>query len=280
MDDFTEKVIAERVKKYGTSSLFHYTSLDALINILRTKQLWFGYTKNMNDSSELICFKNAMKEELLKVLSSSEKTTEIINKLDKVVDESHTYIMSLSTLCEDASQWERYGDNAHGICICFNTEKLIRLSYVSSFWMNPVFYEWEATNHELFQTICKYANSGELSGFSNLDHIIENLSYCSMFHKHKAFASEKEIRLIELFHEALNPQNFIFSKKNNTIKKFYIEDIDVLCKKAEISFDDLIDKIIIGPRSNQGIEELQDYLKTINYESLVNKVVKSNCPLR
>lgn len=50
--------------------------------------------------------------------------------------------------------------------------------------------------------------------------------------------------------------------------------------KHGITFDKLIDEIIIGPRSKQAIDELKLYIESKGYTELSNKIKYSNSPLR
>ena len=280
MDKIKQHFIDDNIVKYG-KTLYHYTSINAFINILKTKQLWFGYTKNMNDRSEVVCFIDRMKQAISDDIPDCYKVKPyIIDKINSSEEKAHAYIMSFSILNEDAAQWDRYGDYGRGICIGFNTTALSKICLEFPFWMTSVYYDWNERNHELYKILIDYVNENKLSGFIDIEHIAENLSYCGLFHKHSAFSSEKEVRIIDIGHSETNKENIIFSCKNDQIKKYLIEDIDLLCSKTNITLNELIDSIIIGPRSNQNIEELKDYLADIGYDSLAIKVQLSNCPLR
>ena len=67
---------------------------------------------------------------------------------------------------------------------------------------------------------------------------------------------------------------------NGQIKQILKIDIGKLCNYKDMNFEDLIDEIVIGPRSLQSEKELKLFLKEIDLEKLVNKVKLSKCPLR
>ena len=49
--------------------LFHYTSVDAFRNILKTQTLWASHYKTLNDKSELTHFENFISDGIGKILS-------------------------------------------------------------------------------------------------------------------------------------------------------------------------------------------------------------------
>lgn len=53
-----------------------------------------------------------------------------------------------------------------------------------------------------------------------------------------------------------------------------------LCKKENIDFEQLIEGIVIAPRSEQNELELKEYLESLGYKKISRKIVKSQCPLR
>ena len=50
--------------------------------------------------------------------------------------------------------------------------------------------------------------------------------------------------------------------------------------KKGTNFEKLIDKVIIGPRSQQNIAILQEYICSKGFHTMANNVIQSECPLR
>lgn len=94
-----------------------------------------------------------------------------------------------------------------------------------------------------------------------------------VYHKHPSFQSECEIRVAKYIN---NDEDELIFSKNNTIKRMFVFDI----KKHGITFDELIEEIIIGPRSKQSIDELKMYIESKGYIEISKKIRVSNCPLR
>lgn len=280
--ELTER-IQEAKNKYG-NYLYHYTSIDALMGILEKKEFWLGNTANMNDTSELIDFTKRIIDVVIKKLSVFDKSSavksdasDIIYDISEGVKKLYPYAMCFSYGEEDASLWERYADSAKGVCIAFNIEHLYSLFFGGYETLDPIDYEYDGKYHEHVKIILDYIDRKE-TGFSNIDGIIENLALCATCHKHKAFISENEVRLISL--KQPEKKERVFIKRNNTIKSMMKLDLELLCNNKGIKFQDIFGKIILGPRSKQRIVDLQEYIEFLGYPELAKKVKNSKCPLR
>ena len=67
---------------------------------------------------------------------------------------------------------------------------------------------------------------------------------------------------------------------NERIKKYYPLDLQNMCRKIGIGWEELVPEIIIGPESTQSQPILQDYLRDNGLDGLAERVSMSNCPLR
>ena len=66
-----------------------------------------------------------------------------------------------------------------------------------------------------------------------------------------------------------------------TEKKYIlVVDFGKLCNRASVEIDDVIDTIIIGPRSQQNELILQKYISGLGHKRLAEKVRKSSCTLK
>lgn len=144
--------------------------------------------------------------------------------------------------------------------------------------MNEEYYTLEAKQHKFYNILADYIQSATLEDPSNIDDLIGNLIYCAMIHKHEGFSSEQEIRIAPFFIKQ-NDTHIQF-KIGKTIKRVYALDLEELCKKENMSIEDLIDSIVIAPNSKQNVEDLKLYFITIGLEKIAGKVNKSNCPLK
>lgn len=272
-----KKDVCRIVEKYG-NKLWHYTDINALNGILNKKEIWFCSSANMNDSKESKGFIEDIKNEVLNETDESGKVDNLFNKIEKRLKYEYPFVFCLSKAQDDAALWERYASGGRGVAIVFNTEKLSDLIYYNNFLFNEEYYVYNAKEHQMKNIIVKYINTGELESFSKVDGMIDNLLLCATIHKHKGFSSEQEIRLSPFFVKDNN--SHLKFKIVDTIKKVYVMDIDELCQKENIKFEDLIDSIYIGPKSKQNLEDLKWYCKKIGLPELADKIHKSTCPLR
>ena len=288
-----EQIIEENIQKYG-KQLYHYTSIFVFKNIVSKKELWMGNTADMNDKKELLDFIDKLEDAVTKeILENSPehyaKCKIFFEKTKQRLTGEYPFASCFSRLKDDAAQWERYADNAKGVCIAFNTEKLTRLTCSMSHLSNPssldeIYYNYDIKKHDLYKIIVNFLRGIETPPLTlqQEDRLIELIINTANIRKHNSFASEQEIRLIML--DILS--NAVFKESyevvNGKIKKFVKIDLDKLCQDPEIDFDfeDLIDEIIIGPRSEQNIHILEEFLKEMKCEKLSQKVSKSDSPLR
>lgn len=73
---------------------------------------------------------------------------------------------------------------------------------------------------------------------------------------------------------------YSFELINGRIRKILKVSLDKLCIKKGTEFEDLIDRIVIAPRSEQSPKELQEYFYFCGLNNLANKIIVSECPLR
>lgn len=268
---------------YG-ESLCHYTSISALYNILQNRELWLGNTATMNDTSEIkyflekmqIAIQNDICPEKLNICNC------FFDSVFKRIDNEYPFAISFSRLKDNAAQWERYADSAKGVCIEFNTKKIMNLFYYSNgcLLFNEVFYGMNAKKHKHYQILMDYFNSNQLNGFSTETGEIDNLIACAYLHKHESFCTESEVRLCNLWNHTIDESKISFELINGRIRKILKISLNKLCNKEEFDFEDLIDRIVIAPRSEQTIEELQEYIYNNGMHKLAKKLSRSDCPLR
>lgn len=283
MKDIIEKQRKESasraVKKFGPE-LWHYTNFNAFDGIVNNKEIWFGSAACMNDKSESKDFINRLENVILEEVTQGnrKKVTEIFDMIRARLSGRYPFIFCVSCACDDAAQWERYANRGEGVAIVFSTEWLNKLLTNNAFIMDEEYYEYDVEKHEMKQILVDYIEKGKLNGFPDLEGIVDNLLLCATIHKHRSFASEKEVRMAPLLVD--ENDKCVQYKIMGIIKKVYIVDLESLCEKENIKFTDLIEAIVIGPRSQQNIADFQWYLKKIRLPELVEKVKQSDCPLR
>lgn len=281
-EEARDRNIKKTINKYRLKkNIYHYTSIDAFQGMVENGEFWFGNTANMNDKLEVKDFilklENAIKDEFPQI---TDKCEGFFNKIFERLSTEYPYVMSFSKLHDNAAQWERYANNAKGISIGFDTEKLLQVFCYSNTAFGNVYYNYDIKEHAHLKTISEYLNNGFLSCFQDEKALIDNIIACGYMHKHESFISEEEFRLSSIWSIKINSSKICFEKIKGTIRKISKVNVKELCEIEQVKFEDLFSEIIIGPRSEQNPLELQEYLRFIGLDEIAERVVKSECPLR
>lgn len=267
------------VEKYG-NTLWHYTDVVGLNGMLNIKEIWFGSAANMNDSEELNGFIWNLEREVLKEVTVEKipKAKSVFENIKNRLKLEYPFIFCVSRARNDAAQWERYANNGQGVAIVFNTELLYKLIFYNHFIMDEEYYGYNAKQHKMKSLLVDYIQNEKMEEFSDLNGLIDNLLLCAMIHKHESFVAEQEVRISPYFVKENDPH--LQYKVLNTIKRVYVMNLGKLCEKEKIDIEDLVDSIVLGPKSQQNIEDLKWYFIQIGLSKLANKTSKSDCPLR
>ena len=169
------------------TKIWHYTSHHAALNIWKTQSLRLSSIDFLNDSSEQLFFL----KELDIFLSSYEcKESRDLKFLKHAVRHrlgfNPSYISCFSLDGDDVSQWERYGDNARGVAICFNKNELDNIQIPS---LGSIKYLNSGELQQLFQEFHKKHNFAKKEWS-------EMVLQMSLLYKQPHFKSEQEVRII------------------------------------------------------------------------------------
>lgn len=273
------KIIDEH--KYG-KNLYHYTSMASFVGILSKKELWLGNVATMNDKSEIVDFIEKLQMAVSMDIDPSmiDDCNIFFEKLYRRLKNEYPFAACFSKLNDNAAQWERYADDARGVCIVFNTSTFMNLFYYSGALFNEVFYEYDIKQHKHYKILKDYFNTGVLKEFNSEIGEMDNLLACAYMHKHQSFCTESEIRLTTLWNQEIAQSEFSFEMVNGRLKKILKVSLEKLCSDENIDIEQLIDSIVIAPRSEQNEQDLKEYIEYLGYKELCNKITKSQCPLR
>ena len=293
LEEQQRNVDADKDAQKYSDTLYHYTSMPALIGILMgKKEIWFGEASLMNDTKELTDFIDKLREACIIHANPQylQQYRSFFQRITDQIDNNYPFIMSFSSQRDDVAQWERYANDAKGLCLEFNTRyfsKILALFHGYAF-LSEVFYEYDINQHELCSIIQEYVEFNQFThGFNSEKSLIENIFATASGHKHPSFRMEKEIRasISPLFeaHNSISHYPLVkyeFEVRGGIVKKYAKLQLDTVCSTLKIKIDDLFNGILIGPKSQQNTHTLQDYLRKNGYNDLANKVRKSDCPLR
>jgi len=196
------------------SSCYHYTSMEALFNIVTNKSLHFGSFGMMNDPLE-----TKINDELLHQLyeeefSESELHSRFYFKRNNTDEfQYRAFGFSTSKFGDDLSQWRAYTQKSLGVCIEFDKEELEKqlfklLRNEMSVSYGCVYSKGE--ERDLLKNYVKSVRGNEWYKAMNqfhpdfADHVHFSSRYITAFQemaiqiKHKSFEAESEIRFFLL----------------------------------------------------------------------------------
>lgn len=174
--------------------LYHYTSLETFGKILMGMKdshihLRAGNSLTMNDTTECIYFLKSIQQTVGLTEQDIDKIIETKRKYD------NTYIISFSDQKDDLHMWTCYGDDAKGVAISLDKDKLVQSLSRYSFPMR--LYKCRYGNCEEVYEKIGSPNAEALRAEGEKD-VIPYYYRFSDFVKHPSFECEHEWRLVML----------------------------------------------------------------------------------
>lgn len=292
-------------KHQDSSTIYHYTSLDNLKNIVENQSLYFTNLFYLNDKSE---FKYGV-DFLRKVVADLKPEYKIIADLiDRHLENkfnSNRYVFCFSLKSDLKSQWTEYGDRGQGVSIGFKRANLddCLASIVSQTHIDyDEKYQFEKFKEIIIQHMAHFESWKEEIDWGKYKYeeqaAISIMDFCEAFFdslKHPDFFEEHEYRFIYVYDRKKEKIKIKHRVKHGTRIPF-IEiptDAKVYAKqKAKGIWDDIgedktfivnvlpIQKIILGPCVEESVVKpsLELLFKKNGYTNV--EIIKSNIPFR
>lgn len=268
--------------------LYHYTTMDALINIVSKREFWVTKWDYLNDIDEFKVAKDICVEVMKSEGIKPNIIEEVVNCIKKeLLSDSISqdfYILSFSCDSDNQLLWSNYS-NMDGVNIEIDFSKFVENLNYTLVWNGLVNYDVKSqiscmrnTIQEEFvgqESFGKIRNIFDLNNLVGEQHslFVSHLSMIcqlySMFFKRSCFAGEDEYR-------------FVFSGGENVETNFrYKKGAIIPYIKRSIESKDFIKGITIGPTNRsdivkKGIRELFYYYQ----KSEDIKISNSQIPLR
>ena len=245
--------------------LYHYTTIDAMMNIAKSRKIWATSISYLNDSSEgehlLGMIRNRLKE-LLQKHSLDKSVLELLSYTDTEI-ENRPFIASFSTDGNSLPQWRSYCPNGNGVAIgfrvaslsaCIQLKKTERTTIVFTSLKKvdykPVSGELAIIDSEIAELV---AQADEVLSSSEGRTIprrserednfaaVAHMAACSR--KHHSFRNEHEYRLIAdpVF---MNTGDLQFRPARSTLVPY----IEISIPTTDTT--DFITEVVIGPSGN------------------------------
>lgn len=223
--------------------LYHYTTQDGLLGILKDGAIWATKIQYLNDASELVMplqiAQRVLKTRSTQINDNDTRRKEIVVRMLAEIKDSEQLNICVFSFCKDGdllSQWRAYGARGSAYSIGFHSEELVKSLTPSLFELHQcVYYEVNEQNSIIERFVDQYIeaslqNSQEVTGF------IAGFVNMASKMKHKSFEEEDEWRLM-----SSKPLSFIkdlsFRPGISTIVPYYSLPINLSS----------IMEIIVGP---------------------------------
>lgn len=271
--------------------IYHYTSVENFIKIIESKELYLFNAFNMNDNLEINWINHLIDEEFKSFHEKKliEKTIKLYN-----LNKATPYLCCFSYDGDLLSQWRAYAEDGCGIAIGFDETKFnigrkLPVTSSSSDLCTGLFdciYDENVQKNMIHSSIELAINTR--NAFNNDNEVAtinlsNSLRMYSLVMKNPAFIEEKEIRLIHLplilqhnktyeIKMAGNISSIYFMKNKNGFSSFFKYSFE------SIFNDKLIPEIILGPKCNINLYDLDLFLNTNNLFN--TKIIRSRASYR
>jgi len=203
--------LVERLKLKPPTLLYHYSGPQAVIGILKNKEIWATNTSFLNDFNELYEASNTAKnviENLLRQEGVDNDEFEVLEKMRQSAGSAakRYYVCSFTEEGDSLSQWRAYCPKSGGYAIGFPSAHLFDLAREMGWMLVKCVYD----NSEKYRIVREVINSylaeyRDKRTSGNIDEeTVKNIVWRFYQHlaqiggviKHNSFSEENEWRLI------------------------------------------------------------------------------------
>jgi hypothetical protein len=200
--------VREILERTPPKILYHYTTQQGLLGIIRDREIWATHTQYLNDVREFRHALELAREELSAMREypdRDERASGCLNEMEEGLapgmESINVCVCSFSERGDVLSQWRAYGGSASGFAIGFSGDFLRRIIGENG-WLVPVLYD-EREQRDLIEGLLEDVlrenlNRAErdrepLRSGGNLAAYINR--YAPIL-KHKSFGEEREWRIV------------------------------------------------------------------------------------
>lgn len=297
-------------------TVYHYTDLNAFINIFTNRELWISNINYMNDAEEFSNGLSFCKEVLEEYLSDDSfefknEFTDILNFINKKgipelmgIDAENVFSLSFCHEGDLLTQWNCYGTNGVSIGFRNNTgiiENDISLvpvnlylkeleKYDSPDEMKPkhelhfdlrnVIYDDDEKRryfHILFDYVIQEARKASDAIKIFQSQIINSIYYSCIMMKNSCFSHEQEARIIII--KPSDAEVSYRTRKDAILPYIKNKILDLNCRPHKVfPVTDIV--LCPNPNSEFTLKSVKYFLKSQGYDYLTDKVRVSDIPFR
>lgn len=227
--------------------LYHYTSIEGILGILSSGELWATKISYLNDRKE---FKHAIdlgREYLQSMVVDSEGIEEVRDELVESLETIESMNICISSFTEKKdllSQWRGYSGNSVGFSVGFTTADMQRLLSVHGFFLRRCIYDEQIQKNIIKTFFDKRLREVIEPGNEETSSLIAEFVRIAALMKDAGFSEEEEWRIISEPISCLNPR-FKYKHSNSVIIPYFSLPIKEEGRKLKIK------SIVCGPNQNE-----------------------------
>ena len=276
---------------HNPACVYHYTDFSALKGILLGKGFRLCRVDTMNDKKEMKNFiemvEISLKKRFKGDIATIRKIDEKFKEEKKERENDIAYATSFSAWEDDAAQWDRYGNDGKGVSITVNTAILKNIVKNKKICLQENFYGKDADKHQITDVLEDIFSDSTYvrHGFDkdSMGDVFWQMWILSVAHKQFSFASEREFRLMtwpKYKGKRYDKLGEVCKEMTPTgLRECVYWNWKEDCEQNNITYDKLIEEIVIGPRAKMSVRKLRHWLKENNLDCLAKCVKKSKSSL-
>ncbi len=258
--DITKKLYSDIPRE----TLYHYTTFNGLLGIVKSGALWASDIRYMNDSAEMRHTADLIGSEIAERIAGGHSNPKLLNQFLDWVSHRFTnghmlFAASFRSNGNLLSQWRGYSSLGKGVSIGFDPDHLLKCAQRQSFQVGRCIYEPEEQNSLIKQVVdvvevlaAEYGRAFDESGrqssqfyHSVFEKIESDLLRIAAILKHPSFQEEDEWRIVSpVLTDYVNSP--VLFREGTSMLVPYIE-FSLLCEKyGKIP----LKHIFLGPTPN------------------------------
>jgi hypothetical protein len=265
--------------------LYHYTTLDGLLGILKDGVLWATGLSYLSDTSEYQAGLNAVIDLMNRELVETQNDS-VVDKYAPLIRQSAESVFTVSfskeTTGDDLSQWRAYGGEHSGVSLGFSFQYLREIG--QHFQEDKKDSEWIGAKRDPLVECKYYKDGGYFEHDEEIRKEIEKIvaqkeistKVCSFARyaatlKHEKFIAEKEWRILLVHAGGIVPDDIKFRRVKSLIVPYIC--ISLVWDGQPIE----INRIVVGPtpHNEKAKESIELLLKRnrVKYREVINSSV-------
>lgn len=279
--------------KYEEETIYHYTSIETLVSIIKNQTIWATDYRGLNDSTEKTDYIEKAKVVFEKFDFPNSDAKKRLLFAVNYAKKKNAGVISFSKSGDLLSQWRSYADDGAGVSIGFRMTEIknhhgkkqagklpnLTLRDSGNIYCKEMIYDTQKKN-ELLELQChKLYKIEKDHKFKYFDSRVSLLPYTilseSLTFKNEGFKEEVEVRLIKSFRDYYDNDTDLF--KDDWLKNKY--DIRVVRGTPRLFYKHWFEKrciraIFIGPKCAADPDDIRLLLSHCGYPQDIN-ILKS-----